>query len=502
MSDYSRIGNNLARGFILLLVLILTINTILAAVEITPAEIVLNVDYSDFTDEDQTVIRRTFDIPVRNTEAVTITISANVLGLPSLYNVPTISTATIPPGETKTITVTIEVPHQQSSGRRQIGVVEIRNANTNAQYDTALLLQDTKNMLAIDEISVEYEDLDGETEQENFDGDDSRLELDKNIRPGSPVTITFKDIENLFDRDYDEDSSSLEDITLTIEVDDEDIFKGNFEEEYDLGELTAEEKDDFEVTFEVDEEADEGTYQFNIELTGEDGEGYRHTLKTELKLEVERSRDNLKITKFEISPASPTICDKNVIFSTEIKNIGTRSQSGVTIQLYSPTLEIIQNIPNLNLNRFSKEGHSYSRSFLIDFAAKDLNPGRHDVEFNVFINDDELVDSQRKLLVVGECAGNKSAAGNADAAINALEDSNKENQDNDREEQKLAKKYKAKKSSSNFFSSGKIVQTIEDPYTSEDVLVSLIIISIILLLAVITIFTVIIIKNKSEVSKK
>ena len=31
--------------------------------------------------------------------------------------------------------------------------------------------------------------------------------------------------------------------------------KYDFEEEYDLGELTAEEKDDFEVTFEVDEDA-------------------------------------------------------------------------------------------------------------------------------------------------------------------------------------------------------------------------------------------------------
>ena len=74
-------------------------------------------------------------------------------------------------------------------------MVEIRNANNNAPFDTALLLQDTRIMLAVDEISVEYEDLDGETEQENFDGDDSRLELDKNIRIAGLFSTNISDIK-------------------------------------------------------------------------------------------------------------------------------------------------------------------------------------------------------------------------------------------------------------------------------------------------------------------
>ena len=508
MSNYSRIDKRLGLRTvfrlitIFLLMLVITASSALAAVEITPAEVILNVDYGDLKDEDQTVIRRTFDIPVRNTETMAVVVSASITGLPSRYNAPTINTATIQPGETRMITVTIDIPQQQSSGRRQIGVIEVKNANTLALYDTALLIQDTKKMLAIDEISVEYEDLDGETERETFNGEDPKLGLDESIRPGSPVTISFKDIENLFDHDYDEDSSDIEDITLTIEADDEDLFKGNFEEEYDLGALGAEDSQDFEVSFIVDEEADEGAYVLTIELVGEDGEGAKHAFKTELTLELDRNKDDIRITKWEILPENPTSCDKKVIFNTEIKNVGTRSQNDVSIQLYSPSLEILQNIPDLKLNRFSKDDHSYSRSFSIDFSSKEIAAGRHDVEFNVFLDGDQ-VDHQRKTLAVGDCPKDQTN-------VPASEEQKKSGEELESEDKletsagRAAEDAKARRieADKTTISSSKIVSIVEDPYTNEDVLLSLIIISLILLLAVIAIFTVIIIKTKSEVPKK
>jgi hypothetical protein len=475
--------NKLRVGLLILLALIITASAVLGAVEIEGTQVEFDVDYNDFNDEDQTVIRETFDLSIRNTEVNLVTVGISITGLPSRYNVPALNSVTIPAGETRVVAVEINVPHLQSSGEKQIGTIIITDTTSNVQYSTKTLVQDTKSMIGIDELKVDYETLDGNSETDTFSGNRETVKLDEDVRPGSEVTISLNEIENLFDKDYDDSKSDIESITVKIEVDDDDLYAESFEEEYDLSDLSAEEKDNFEVTFTIDPEADDKEYVFDIEIEGEDGKGAKHTLFRELTIKVERNKDDIRITKFEITPENVHVCESNVKVDVKLMNLGTRDQKNVAVQLFSDSLGIIQNIANIELEKFSKDDNTYARTFTFDFNKKNVEVGRHEMDINVFINNDERQDSKRVILNVGKCIDNAKQT----EEIQTEGDTTPINNDNTRPG--------VVNTDSKIVSSGEIVKTVEDPYTSEDVLVSVIVICIILLLALIAIFTIILTKN-------
>lgn len=472
-----------------LLAFTLSLFTAQAAVEITETAITLDVNYGEFNTEDQKVISKTAQITVRNTENTAVTVQTVVTGLPSTYGVPMISTVNIPAGQSRTVNFEVKVPHLENSGLKDIGTITIKDSSSNTQYDTVVLRQNTKPMLRIDELKAEYDDKDGSSQVDTFDGSTNIWRLDKGIRPGSEVILTLKSIENLFDKDYDQDNSDIEDIIIKIDPSDSDLFKGSFEEEYDLGTLAAEDEEDLEIRFVVDEEVKDDEYSFDFEIEGEDGNGAKHSFTKELNFKIERNKDDVRVSKFEITPASLETCSK-VLIDVEIKNLGTKKQDKAALQLFSESLGIIENIPSITLNRYSDDTNSFRKTFSYDFAKKKVLPGKYNLDLSSFIDIDERTDLQRKQLDVKMCGSDDQADKNRE------EGSLSTNAEDEAGTEPIIKVNESK------ISSGKIVQTIEDPYTSEDVLVSLIIVSIILILAVIAIFIVILIKDIKEWGKQ
>jgi hypothetical protein len=481
MSNYSKIGKNVGLGLLILLVLVLTTVSALAAVEISETQVKFSADYNEFDDEDQSVIKENFDVSISNTESNSVTLNLEITGLPSRYNVAAINPVTIPAGETRLVNVEIDVPHLQSSGEKTIGTIVIKDSTTNVQYDSKSLVQDTKAMLTINELVVDYLSVDGDSETDTFGGNDKILKLDEDVRPGSEVTITIKEIENLFDKDYDDRESDIGDIVVKIEVDDDNLFEDNFEEEYDLDDLEAEDKDDFEVTFTIDDEADDKKYTFDIEIEGEDGKGAKHTITRELSLKVDRSKDDVRVSRFEILPENPQMCETNFVVDVTVKNFGSRDQNNVAIQLFSGSLGIIQNLPNIELDKFSRDDNSFTKTFTFDLNKKNVEIGRHEMDINVFINNDDKQDTRRAIINVGECEEEAVVVEDQNIEETITTTTVENNIRNDNE--------------TNIVASGEIVKTVEDPYTSEDVLVSIIFVCMILLLAVIAIFTAILIKK-------
>jgi len=476
---------NLRLRLLVFVALVLSLATVQAAVEISETAVSINADYGDFSTEDQKFINKTTQITVRNTETSAVSVQTEVAGLPSSYNVPAISLVNIPSGETRVITFAVRVPHMQDSGEKEIGTIIIKDSNSNVQYDSVILKQDTESMLEVDELKVDYDYGDGSAQRDTFPGSTNNWELDRGIRPGSEVILTFQEIKNLFDRDYDDSNSEIDNIVITIDSSDSDLFKENFEEEYDLGSLEAEDKENLEIRFIVSEEADEDEYTLEIEIEGEDGEGAKHSIQKELVLTIERNRDDVRVSKFEIIPESPQACGQ-VQFEIEIKNFGTRKQDRAALQLFSDSLGIIESIPRITLEKYSNSDNSLRKTFTYDLAKKNIEPGRYAIDLTTFVNLDERSDLQRKQLDIVECSNEEVQVQEEQLPLAAEPDGV------EAEENTPAEK----------ISTGKIVQTVEDPYTSEDVLVSLIIISIILILAVIAIFITIIIRTISEVPKK
>ena len=133
---------------------------------------------------------------------------------------------------------------------------------------------DEKN--GVKELKVEYSDKDEKTQRDYFEDDELDVDLEHEVLPDSEIIFTFK-LKNLFDDDYDEDYSELEDIQITIEPDDDDVVRDDFEEDYELENLRAGEKISQEIRFFISEEADSQDYSFEITIEAEDGKGNKYS---------------------------------------------------------------------------------------------------------------------------------------------------------------------------------------------------------------------------------
>src|SRR3989344_5468978 len=206
-----------------------------AAVQITESEIVLNVDYGSFNDDDQTKLTvATVPFTLTNTGSSEVTVRVEAVGLPAGYTFTPHPDVTIPAtsgSNTKTETLTLQVPHDKDGGEETIGTIKVSLLN-GVQEDTAVLKQVTKDMLIIKELEVRYVTEDGNNKRDPFDEDKIDMKLSKNVLINTEITFDFN-IRNLFDNDYDDGDSAIESIELDIEPDDNDLFSDDPEETYD-----------------------------------------------------------------------------------------------------------------------------------------------------------------------------------------------------------------------------------------------------------------------------
>ena len=127
----------------------------------------LTVDYSLFDDEDNDgILNKTVTLRILNTNDQQETVQVTLVGLPAGYSFRTSAAQVIiDPDQTQTVELTVSVPHEQDAGETKIGTIQIKqNA---AIVDQADLTQDTKSMLLLDELKIEYRDEDDSSQSEN-----------------------------------------------------------------------------------------------------------------------------------------------------------------------------------------------------------------------------------------------------------------------------------------------------------------------------------------------
>ena len=449
---------------VLLLSFSLLISLALAAVEFQENVVTLDVDYGDLVDDDEFDINGQFTLT--NTDVNETTVKVSFSGFPNGYDPVNVNDVTITGNGTATVSFTIEVPHDEDAGERNIGEIIISDTNDN-ELDRLTLRQETKSMIILNKFKVYYTNEDGDSEKDNFDGQDEDFELDENVRSGTKVTFIFE-IENLFDDDYDD--GELEDIKLIIEVDDNDLYKDDFEEEYDLDNLGASDESEFTVSFTIDDEADSNDYSFEISLEAEDGKGAKHTYQGELTFNVEKVKDDLRIINLEITPEKITTCSEKLNIEVNLKNFGTANQRDVRLGVYSSRFGIDENVAGISIDRNSKINNEFQKKFQFSLD-KDLTPGLYPVDFTVYIDDDKQIDYERLFIGVEECADLPEVV----EEIVVME------------EEKIPE--------INKISSATIVSTVENPYTSDDLLIAMLIVAIVVILAAIVSFSIILFKK-------
>lgn len=370
-----------------------------AAIDFTDSEVVLSVDYQGFDEEDQENITETASFTIENTGDTAREVSFSIDDLPSGYALTSAPSVTIEATSTATAEVTLTVPHKRDSGRSNLATLRLTSSEGTT---TVPLIQETTPMLIITDLNFDYVDDDNDNQDDNFDTEDENsFELDRNVLPGTEMVIEIK-IKNLFD-DKDYDDSEIENIELTIEADDNDILPDDFEEDYEFSDLEAKEDAELLVRFDINDEAESGDYELEFTLIGEDSAGVEYEVVKTVTFEVERQRDDVRLSRATTQPTTITSCDASFLVDIEIKNYGTQDQDHVGLSIYNQELDIDINIENIELQEFDDDDNNYQQRFTIALD----NPAvkSYSLDARVYIDRDEQIDQELIKVPINRCPG-------------------------------------------------------------------------------------------------
>ncbi len=483
-----------------ILIFVLLATAVSAAIEIVEPQVTINADYNLFRDRDQTTIAVNGQLTLRNTDpAAAATVQVSISGLPSGYTLNAISNQTVNANSAITVPFTLNVPHTQNSGNTSIGTITASVSGT--AQDTASLTQSTKSMLQFDEVTAEYMDKDGKAQDDDFGTNEQAMKLRDPVRPGTEVKLTFR-LENFFDRDYNDRKSTLENVQLTLNVDDDDLYKTDVDEDYDLEDIDAEKNGQLTVTFTVDEEADDKEYTFDITIEAEDGKNVRHRLDRTLVLKVERAKNDVRISKTILTPETVEACPGTTAsLQVEVKNFGTKSQSAAAFAVFNQQLGVNQKFQNLVLNEFDDDDDTITKTVSVDVAGK--KAGTYPLDVIAFIRGDEQMDSQRMDLVVEACPKAEEPAPVAAPAALPTEEQPPAGE----EESAAAGTAPAltapgaqlapptgTTATPTPLSSATVVETVENPYSRQDFLLGMTLVAIVMVVALIVVFLVMLIR--------
>ena len=468
-------------------------------VDIIDTEIILEADYDQFTDDDQDTIvvtSNTFVLKNNNVEEVKVFLEAT--GMPTDYTSESKEVIIPPLSETSngevTVTLVVNVPHDKDSGKESIGSVIIKGVG-DVQLDSATLSQETESMLILDNFKVEYIDEDGDHESDSFGENDESFELEKKVKPFTEMTFIFK-VENLLDNNYDID---VENILLTIETDDDDFFDSDFEEEYELDDLSAESKEEFEVTFIIDEDAEAGDFTIDLTLEGEDEEGSEYKIERELTFEIEKAKEDLRILETETTPEEVTLCNKDFSFKISLRNFGYKDEKFASLSIFNEELGIDENVETFKIDR---HGDDDLWEDIFVFSLKNAKAKTYDLDVTTYVDKVEPVDFERVKLEIGKCKVEEKEVVTDEKeskteVITSTLDINENDDESEEDEKELVNDIKTtnNKEENTALTSSTIIDTIEDSYSQEDFLIGIILVAIVMMLAMIIMFFVVLLRK-------
>ncbi len=465
------------RLFIIFCIFLLAASFATAAPSFVETRAIFDVDYQAFNEDEET-IPESGKITIKNDALSEKTFSLTYSGLLVDYDGDDVTGISVPANDQKEVSFTVHVPHAQDAGETTIGSLVLNSAGNPSQ--TIPLIQRTKSMLGLKELEIEYVSEDNQQEKDAFD-DDDELKTSEFAKPGTNVTIRWT-LENFFDNSYDD--GTLEDVQLTIEVDDDDLFAEAFTEEYTIGDIDADKKITFYLTFRIADEADAGDYTFDVRIAAEDEKGRDHLLEQDIELNVQRESDDVRIVKAELTPKTIT-CEEEFVLNLGIKNFGTDDQDLAAVSIYSRTLEINKQVKDIKLGEFDDDDNSWAQRFVFP-VPKSVTAGKHLLELRAFVNRDDVEMITNVEVPVGACTLSE------EAPAEPAEEPAPETPEEMVEEEAVIEEAEEDNISELFaegtqqISSSAIISTVENPYTLQDVLVATLLVSIVLALAIIT----------------
>ena len=350
-------------------------------------------------------VSQTFTVTNNDTTSVTVTLASTA---DAKYNVrfeP--ATFTLAAGAPQSVKVIADIPLDFAAVEpsasasdflkaKAIAIGEIQGKIGSTVAATSTLSLQAANQLEIKKARMEC----GEKTQSLNDED--RI---KNLKPDTKCTIEVE-VENRFSNNDQEDSNGADLKVGDIDFDTVDIdVKSTSNRDLDVNEddnldgLGADDTDSVTLSFDIDEDVDEGTYTLDVFAKGRDDNGATHGEHWTIKLEVNRLSHDVQIRSSSISPTRISACDASQVRVTaNILNMGKRDEDDVAVQLDVPDAKFTKKVDGIELD----QDDSTSLNFVFDVPAK-AKAGIYRATLNTFFDNTAPSNSQALEFTVEKC---------------------------------------------------------------------------------------------------
>lgn len=350
-------------------------------------------------------VSQTFTVTNNDASAVSVTFASTA---DSKYNVrfePT-SVSVAASGGTQQVKVIADIPLDFDAVEPSKSASDFLEAKAfvigqiQAKIGSAVNATADLRMQAANQLEVKKARLECDDKAESLD-DGDKVE---NLKPDMKCTLEVE-VENNFPEDDDEDASGNElkigdvefdTVSVEAEVDDSDF---DLSEDEDLDGLGADDEDSISVDFDIDEDTDDGTFNMDIFVSGDDDNGALHGEHWEIRLEVERLSHDVQLRSATISPDRLSACDGgSVRVTSRIFNAGKRDEDEIAVELNIPELKFSKRIDQVELD----QDDSTSVNFVAEVPA-DSKAGIYRATLSTFFDNTAPSNAQALEFTVEKC---------------------------------------------------------------------------------------------------
>lgn len=379
-----------------------------SAVTVTVGDVTLSLDEAvkrsnpaeagsdDKLDDKKDLEYVTFNIPVTAIDG-SVTISALSIDLSSFtyktiddevteadkLKIITTFPVTVTNATTTNIVVEVLVPSNLDSVDSSFNRVQFTlpvTTTTSLGSIASLLKFYAENGVTMSDVNIETVDSSikcdvDEAEDVGLSCDDEADEL----RPGESFDIDF-DVSNEFGSSTDVD---LEDFEIVIESDESDVDASP--DDFD-DDINANEDFTYYVTFDVDEDVDDGTKAtITIEGLGEDVNGAQHGFRHEFDIKFQIPDYVIEVRNVELSDSS--IChDETTTLTWEVENTGAKDQRNVRFQIKNNALDLEKSITGVQIQDEDERDNSFDGQYIIELP-NDVQEGSYTIQLTTFFQD-------------------------------------------------------------------------------------------------------------------
>lgn len=235
------------------------------------------------------------------------------------------------------------------------------------------------------------------------EGDSERLDdRDKfDVKPGDELSFEFR-LENLYSGDTDEEEVDIEDIEIRINIDE---WEDGKDEDWDSDRFDIRYDDKETITIDLGKipiDISDGKQEVTIEIEGEDEEGNTHELKWTVFMDVDKEREDIRLSSFSLEPSTVS-CNRNPLLVVRLVNAGSRDSDEIVFEAKNTALGVSIQDYNIDLD----EGDSETLEFQLRLMS-DVAPGTYNIRVSSFFDlddfdDQDVSDSENVHLTVQKC---------------------------------------------------------------------------------------------------